>query len=245
MGYNWNWGILLQPVATGEGATYLGWILHGLALTVALTFSAWLLALVVGTAFGILRAWPSRLCDAVGAIYVSLFRNVPLIVQFFIWFFVVPEILPVAIGDWIKGITPSTQVFIVSVLALGFFTGARICEQVRAGIAALPDGQLQAAQALGLRLPQAFRLVLLPQCFRRILPPLTSEFLIISKNSAVASTIGLLELSGQARQLVDFTAQPYESFIVVTLAYIGLNIAILRLMERIQRRTRLPGLMGV
>ena len=238
MGYNWNWGVLLQPVATGEAATYLGWILHGLLLTAALTLSAWLLALFVGTAFGILRAWPSRLCDAVGATYVSL------IVQFFIWFFVVPEVLPTAVGDWIKSITPSTQVFIVSVLALGFFTGARICEQVRAGIAALPDGQVQAAQALGLTRLQTFRLVLLPQCFRRILPPLTSEFLIISKNSAVASTIGLLELSGQARQLVDFTAQPYESFIVVTLAYIGLNVVILRLMEWIQRRSRLPGMMG-
>ena len=86
--------------------------------------------------------------------------------------------------------------------------------------------------------------MLLPQCFRRILPPLTSEFLIISKNSAVASTIGLLELSGQARQLVDFTAQPYESFIVVTLAYMALNVAILRLMEGVQRRIRLPGMMG-
>ena len=168
----------------------------------------------------------------------------PLIVQFFIWFFVMPEVLPTTVGDWIKSITPSTQVFVVSVLALGFFTGARICEQVRAGLAALPPGQLRAAQALGFRLVPAFRHVLLPQCFRRILPPLTSEFLIISKNSAVASTIGLLELSGQARQLVDFPAQPYESFVVVTLAYMALNVAILRLMEGVQRRIRLPGLMG-
>lgn len=244
MGYNWNWGVLLQPVATGEGATYLGWILNGFAITAMLTVSAFALALVAGTFFGIIRAWPHRLGDTIGAAYVSLFRNVPLIVQFFIWYFVVPEALPKAIGDWIKGITPNLQFFIISVLALGFFTGARICEQVRAGILSLPSGQMQAALAIGFTVPQAFRHILLPQGFRRILPPLTSEFLIISKNSAVASTIGLLELSGQARQLVDFTAQPYESFIMVTLAYVALNFLILRFMQWITRRASLPGVMG-
>ena len=132
----------------------------------------------------------------------------------------------------------------MSVLALGFFTGARICEQVRAGIAALPRGQMQAALSVGFTLPQTFRHILLPQCFRRILPPLTSEFLIISKNSAVASTIGLLELSGQARQLVDYTAQPYESFVVVTLAYMGLNVVILKFMEWVRGRSDIPGMMG-
>lgn len=237
-------GVLLQPVATGEGATYLGWILYGLLLTAALTLAAWLLALLLGSVFGIMRAWPSRLCDAVGATYVSVFRKVPLIAQFSIWYFVSPELLPTVISDWIKSITPCVQVFLVSGLAFGFFTGARICEQVRAGIASLPFGQMQAALAIGFTLPQACCHILTPQCFRRILPPLTPEFLSISKNSAVASTIGLLELSGQAQQLVDFTAQPYESFIVVTLAYMGLNVAILRIMEWIQRRTRLPGVMG-
>lgn len=243
MAYSWNWGVLLQPVATGDPSTYLGWIVHGFFVTAMLTVAAWILALVLGTAFGILRSWPSRICDAIGATYVSIFRNVPLIVQFFIWYFVVPELLPVAWGDWIKSITPNLQFFIVSVLALGFFTAARICEQLRAGIASLPAGQLQAALAVGLTLPKALRFVILPQSFRRILPPLTSEFLIISKNSAVASTIGLLELSGQARQLVDYTAQPYESFIMVTLAYVVLNFLILRFMEWIRRRTSLPGVM--
>lgn len=244
MDYHWNWWVLFQPVATGEDATYLGWVAHGFAVTAALTVAAFILALMLGTAFGVLRAWPNRVTRSLAIVYVSLFRNVPLIVQFFIWYFVVPELVPVAIGDWIKGISPPIQFFAFSVLALGFFTGARICEQVRAGIAALPPGQLNAGLSVGFTLAQTFRYILLPQTFRRILPPLTSEFLIISKNSAVASTIGLLELSGQARQLVDYTAQPYESFIVVTLAYVLLNLVILRFMGWIMRLVRLPGTMG-
>ncbi len=101
---------------------------------------AWILALASGTLFGILRTLPGRLPRAVGTTYVSVFRNVPLIVQFFIWYFVVPEILPTSVGDWIKGIEPNLQFFIVSVFALGIYTGSRICEQLRAGVEALPGG---------------------------------------------------------------------------------------------------------
>lgn len=244
MNYHWNWSVLLQPVATGENATYLEWIVDGFFVTFGLTVCAWILALAVGTFFGVLRTWPNRASQAVGTVYVSICRNIPLIVQFFIWYFVVPEILPTPVGDWIKGIAPPIQFFVVSVCALGVYTGSRICEQLRAGILALPRGQKSAALAVGFTLPQVYRYIILPQVFRRIMPPLTSEFLIISKNSAVASTIGLLELSRQAQQLVDFTAQPYESFIVVTLAYVFMNFLILRFMGWVRKRSSLPGLMG-
>lgn len=241
--YRWNWGVLLQPVATGEPTTYLGWLLSGFLNTAVLTLLAFALALAVGSMFGIARTLPSRVARGAGAAYVSMFRNVPLIVQFFVWYFVVPELLPAAAGNWIKSLPPHTQFFAVSVFALGVYTGSRICEQVRAGIQAISGGQRNAALAMGLTLPQTYHHVLLPVAFRTILPPLTSEFLIISKNSAVASTIGLLELSGQARQLVDYTAQPYESFVFVTLAYVALNFAIIRLMAWIRSRAYVPGLL--
>jgi glutamate/aspartate transport system permease protein len=244
MDYRWNWAVLLQPVATGEHSTYLGWLLTGFANTAMLTGCAWVLALLLGSCFGILRTVPSRGLRALGTAYVSVFRNVPLIVQFFTWYFVVPELLPTALGDSLKSAPPFTQFFTVSVLALGFYTGSRICEQVRAGIEYLPRGQVQAGMAMGFTLAQTYRHVLLPVTFRTILAPLTSEFLIISKNSAVASTIGLLELSGQARQLVDYTAQPYESFICVTVGYITLNFMIIRLMGFVRNRTRVPGFLG-
>lgn len=244
MNYHWNWSVLLQQVATGENSTYLGWIVHGFLITALLTLVAWVLALTVGTAFGVMRTLPGRWPRLIGMTYVSIFRNVPLIVQFFIWYFVVPELLPKAMGDAIKGADPTFQFFVTSVFALGVYTGSRICEQLRAGIQALAKGQVQAALAVGFTRAQMYRHIILPQVFRRILPPLTSEFLIISKNSAVASTIGLLELSGQARQLVDYTAQPYESFITVTLAYVILNFMIVQVMSWIRRSSARPGLMG-
>ena len=244
MNYHWNWPILLQEVATGENSTYLGWIVHGFLITAALTLLAWIIALIFGTLFGVMRTLPGRVPRFIGMGYVSIFRNVPLIVQFFIWYFVVPELLPRSMGDAIKSIDPAIQFFVTSVFALGVYTGSRICEQLRAGIQALDKGQVQAARAVGFTAAQTYRHIILPQVFRRILPPLTSEFLIISKNSAVSSTIGLLELSGEARQLVDYTAQPYESFIMVTMAYVILNVVILQLMSWVRRLTARPGLMG-
>ncbi len=240
MPYHWNWGIFLSPVPSGD-ATYLGWLLSGLRATLALSLAAWLLALALGTAVGVLRTWPGRVLPGLAAAYVEVFRNVPLLVQLFVWYFVLPELLPDAAGGAVKRMNPAIQQFLASALCLGLFTSARIAEQVRAGIQSLPPGQRAAGLALGLTLPQTYRHVLLPMAFRIVVPPLTSELLNVFKNSAVCSTIGLLELAAQGRQLVDYTAQPYESFIAVTLLYLLLNAAAMLIMRRVERRTRVPG----
>lgn len=244
MTYDWNWAILLQPVATGEGTTYLGWLIDGFIVTTELTLAGWVVALGLGTLFGVMRTLPGRIPRIIGTAYVTIFRNIPLIVQFFIWYYVVPQLLPSALGDSIKHIRPLLQFFLFSVLALGVYTGARLCEQVRAGIQALRRDQINAGLAMGLSLAQTYRYIVLPQVFRRILGPLTSEFLIISKNSAIASTIGLMGLSAQAVRLVEYTAHSYEPFILVTLAYFLLNGLMLLLMRAIRRYTARPGLMG-
>ena len=240
MGYHWNWGIFLAQVPSG-GTSYLGWMLSGLMTTLALSLSAWIIALVIGSAMGVLRTVPSRWLSGIGALYVELFRNIPLLVQLFIWYFVLPELLPERLGNAYKEINPLLQQFTAAMICLGLFTGARVCEQVRSGIDSLPRGQKLAGLALGLSGPQTYRYVLLPMAFRIIVPPLTSEFLNIFKNSAVASTIGLLELAAQGRQLVDYTAQPYESFIAVTLTFMLLNALIMSLMHRLEARVRVPG----
>jgi glutamate/aspartate transport system permease protein len=243
-GYHWNWGVFLSPVSTGEPTTYLGWLISGLWNTVAVSLAAWVIALVVGASMGMLRTVPNRFLAGIGTVYVAVFRNIPLIVQFFIWYFVLPEILPKGLGDWFKQLPPTLQFYWSSILCLGLFTAARVCEQVRSGINALPRGQRAAGLAMGLTLPQVYRFVLMPVALVIIVPPLTSEFLNVFKNSAVASTIGLLELSGQARQLVDYTAQPYESFIAVTLAYAAINLVVMFFMRWIEKKTRLPGYIG-
>jgi len=241
--YHWNWGVFLSPTADGE-STYLGWLLSGLEWTLALSLSAWLAALLLGTLFGTLRTVPKRWLALLGAAYVEVFRNTPLLVQLFTWYFVLPELLPPAWGNAVKQMDPLLQQFLAAWLCLACFTGARVAEQVRAGIESLPRGQKAAALALGLTLPQAYRHVLLPISFRIIVPPLTSEFLNIFKNSAVASTVGLIELSRQAQQLVDYTAQPYEAFIAVTLLYALINVLVMLLMRRIETRSRVPGYIG-
>ena len=243
MNYQWNWGILLAPSAAGDGS-YLGWLASGLGMTLALSLSAWLIALALGSVMGVLRTVPHKGLSGFAAAYVELFRNIPLLVQLFIWYFVLPELLPGGLGDAFKQLNPVAQQFLAAMVALGFFTSARVCEQVRAGINSLPRGQKNAGLAMGFTLPQTYRHVLVPMAFRLVVPPLTSEFLNVFKNSAVCSTIGLLELAAQGRQLVDYTAQPYESFLAVTLAYLAINVAVMALMRRVETVTRVPGYIG-
>ena len=233
--------IFFTPVPTGE-TTYLGWLLAGLRTTIALSLASWVLALALGTMLGIFRTVPNRPLRAFAGAYVEVFRNVPLLAQLFIWYFVVPEIVPG--GHWFKSIDPFVQAFLTSMACLALFTAARVCEQVRAGIEALPRGQKSAGLALGLTLPQTYRFVLLPMAARLIVPPLTSEMVNIFKNSAVCSTIGLLELAAQGRQLVDYTAHAYESFFAVTVLYLLVNAVILVVMRAVESRTRVPGYLG-
>jgi glutamate/aspartate transport system permease protein len=240
MGYHWNWGVFFSRVPSGE-TTYFFWFVEGLKWTVAISTTAWIIALFLGALLGVLRTVPNRALSGIAATYVEIFRNIPLLVQLFIWYFVVPELLPESIGGAIKNSPPLLQQFVAGTACLGLFTAARVCEQVRSGIGALARGQQNAGLAMGLSLPQTYRYVLLPMAFRIVIPPLTSEFLNVFKNSAVVSTIGLVELSRQAQQLVDYTAQPYEAFIAVTLAYLMLNVVIMFSMRWVEQRTRVPG----
>lgn len=243
MSYHWNWAVFLAPAASGD-TTYLGWMLAGLKMTVTLSLSAWVMALALGSIMGVLRTVPNRWLSGFATAYVELFRNIPLLVQLFIWYFVLPELLPVGVGNAFKQMDPTFQQFLSAMICLGFFTSARICEQVRAGIGSLPPGQKNAGLAMGFTLPQTYRFVLVPMAFRLIVPPLTSEFLNIFKNSAVCSTIGLLELAAQGRQLVDYTAQSYESFIAVTVLYLLINVIVMLVARQVEERTRVPGYIG-
>jgi glutamate/aspartate transport system permease protein len=237
--YHWNWGIFFSP--TGTGQTYVGWLVSGLGLTVALGLVAWVVALVLGTMVGIARTVPNRWMHAIAGAYVEILRNVPLMVQLFTAYFVIPELLPHDLGVAVKRMNPVAQQFAAAALCLGLYTSARIAEQVRSGIDSLAGHSRSAALALGLTLAQAYRYVLVPLAFRVILPPLSSEFMTVFKNSAVASMIGLLELAAQGRQLVDYTSQPYEAFIAVTALYLVLNLSALRLMRFVEAKTGVPG----
>ncbi|HEY8249084.1 MAG TPA: amino acid ABC transporter permease [Burkholderiales bacterium] len=243
MGYNWNWKVLLETEPGGTG-TYLQYLIVGLGWTLVTALAAWIIALAIGALVGTLRTTPYPWVVRAGNLYVEIFRNIPLIVQMFLWFFVMPELLPQALGDWIKQMPPPWGSFIPAVLCLGIFTSVRIAEQVRAGINSLPRGQSMAGTALGLTLGQSYRYVVLPQAFRIILPPLTSESMNIIKNSSVALTIGLLELTGRARAMQEFSFRVFEAFATATVIYLLTNLVVVLLMRGLERKVRVPGLIG-
>jgi glutamate/aspartate transport system permease protein len=238
MHYNWNWQIFWEesPEATG---TYMDTLLSGLIWTLSTALSAWLIALAIGIAIGTVRTLPGKWTMRLANAYIELFRNIPLLVQMFLWYFVVPELLPEALGNWLKALPNAA--FVTAVISLGLFTSARVAVQVAAGIGSLPSGQKQAGIALGFTLRQTYRHILLPQALRIIIPPLTNEFLNVIKNSAVALTIGLMELTARARSMQEFSFQVFEAFTAATLIYVTVNICVVALMHVVEKKTALPG----
>ncbi|OGA56223.1 MAG: glutamate ABC transporter permease [Betaproteobacteria bacterium RIFCSPLOWO2_12_FULL_67_28] len=243
MNYPWNWKIFFDAEPGGTG-TYLQYLIVGLGWTIATALAAWVIALVVGAIVGTVRTTPLRWAVRLGNAYVEIFRNVPLIVQMFLWFFVMPELVPTGIGDAIKQMPPPWGSYVPAVLCLGIYTSVRVAEQVRAGIGSLSRGQSMAGTALGLTLPQTYRYVLLPMAVRIVLPPLTSEFMNIVKNSSVALTIGLLELTGRARAMQEFSFQVFEAFAAATLIYLLTNLVVVLGMRALEAKVRVPGFIG-
>jgi glutamate/aspartate transport system permease protein len=236
--YHWNWHIFFDQDPSGAG-TYLDMLLSGLALTIETALCAWIIALALGSVVGVLRTLPSNAASMVGFVWVEFFRNMPLLVQLFIWFFVLPELLPPSWGLWLKQMPHAP--FYTAAIGIGLFMSARVAEQTRAGIGSLPRGQKLAATALGLTTAQTYRYVLLPMAFRIIMPPLTSEFLSTIKNTSVAITIGLIELTAAARSMQEFSFQVFEAFTAATVLYLLVNIVVVIAMRLLERAIAIPG----
>lgn len=242
MNYHWNWGVFFQETPEG-GTFYWEILLSGLGWTLAVSVVAWLIAMIAGSVIGTLRTTQNRWLTAIGHCWVELFRNIPLLVQMFLWYFVIPEFVP-PLKRWMVSTEPVYAQFISAVLCLGLFTSARIAEQVRAGIQSLPRGQRLAGMALGLTPLQIYRHILLPEAFRIILPPLTSETMNLIKNSSIALTIGLAELTFRARELGEYTFSFFEAFTAATLVYVIISMTANRVMARVERLVAVPGLIA-
>jgi len=241
--YNWHWKVLFEMEPGGTGS-YLHYLLVGLAWTLVTALAAWVLALAIGALVGTLRTTPLKWAVRIGNLYVEIFRNVPLIVQMFLWFFVLPELMPKGIGDWMKQMPPPWGSYVPAVVCLGIFTSVRVAEQVRAGINSLPRGQRMAGIAMGLTETQTYVTVILPQDLRIILPPLTSEFMNVIKNSSVALTIGLLELTGRARAMQEFSFRVFEAVTAATVIYLLTNLIVVLAMRALEKKVRVPGLIA-
>ncbi len=239
MGFNLDWSVYFQELPEG-GVFYWEMIVSGLGWTLALAACAWVIAMALGVAVGTIRTTDSRALVALGNAWVELFRNIPLLVQMFLWYFVLPEFIP-PLKRWVVNAEPAHAQFLAAMLCLGLFTSARIAEQVRAGIQSLPRGQRLASQALGLTQAQAYRHVLLPMALRIVIPPLTSETMNLIKNTSIALTIGLAELTFRTREMGEYTFRYFEAFTAATLIYVAIALAANRVMALVERRTAIPG----
>ena len=230
---SWDWKVFLQD--NGGGQTYLNWMMSAWGWTLMVSGLSLVVALVVGSIMGIFRTTPVKSLVWLGNAWTEVFRNIPLLVQIFLWYHVIPSIFKPL---------QSVPDFIAVVIALGFFTSARISEQVRAGIQALPRGQRYAGLAMGLTLPQTYRFVLLPMAFRIVIPPLTSESMNIIKNSSVAFAVSISELTFFAMQAQEETSRGVEIYLAVTFLYFISAFAVNRVAAVIEKKVQVPGMIG-
>jgi glutamate/aspartate transport system permease protein len=229
----WDWQVFLQD--TGGGQTYFQWLMSAWGWTLSVSLLALAVALAVGSMIGILRTVPNKWLSTFGEAWTELFRNIPLLVQLFLWYHVLPSIFLSLRA------VPS---FLLVVFGLGVFTSARIAEQVKAGILSLPKGQRYAGLAMGLTLPQVYRYVLMPMAFRIVIPPLTSESMNIIKNSSVAFAVSIAELTFFAQQAAEETSRGVEIYLAVSLLYFVSAFAINRIAMVIEHKLQVPGMMG-
>lgn len=231
-----------QTYDTGASCAepYFDWLVSGLSWTVIVACFAWVIAFSLGSVIGVARTVKNPVVRAIATAYVEFFRNVPLLVQMFIWFFVVPELLPEDAGRWLKRDLPLPEYW-TAIVCLGMYHASRTAEQVRAGIESIPQGQTYAGLAMGLTRVQVYRYVLLPVSYRIIIPPLTSDFMGIFKNSSVALTIGVLELTAQSRQIAEYTFNIFEVFTVTTLLYMMVTLIVVTVMRFVESKVRIPG----
>ena len=234
MNYQLDWSVLW----TGQSG---GWLLQGVLTTLQIFVLGLALAVILGILSGALRTVPFAPLRWLASGSVEFFRNVPLLVWMFFWYFGVPPLLPQIVQEWLF---EHSVEFWAGVFALGVYHGARFSEVMRAGIQSIPKTQLEAALSTGLTVAQAYRLIIIPIALRLIIPPATNETLNLLKNSSVALTIGVAELTFQTRQIETYTAKAFEALVAGTLIYLLLCLTISTILAYVERRVAIPGMIA-
>src|SRR5215471_11310958 len=232
MTYNFDWSVLWR----GQSGL---WLLQGLITTIEISAIAWLLAVTLGIFSGALRTASIAPLRWLASSYIEFFRNVPLLVWMFFWYFAVPPLLPDPVRNWLFD---HGAEFWAGCFALGVYHGARFSEVIRSGIQSIPKTQFEAALSTGLTALQAYRLIIIPIALRLIVPPITNESLNLLKNSSMALTIGVAELTFQTRQIETYTARAFEALTAGTVIYLVLCLTVAALMAWVERRVAIPGM---
>ncbi len=243
LAYDFRWSILWEP-------PYADMLLDGIRMTLVVSPIAWGLACMLGVAVAVCRTAPWRLPRALGTAYVEFFRNTPLLVQLFFWYFGVPQLLPPTAQNWLNsvnvpllGLTLNVEVWTL-IVGLAIYTASRVAETLRAGIQSLPRQQTEAGLSTGLSRLQLYRYVILPQAVRLMLPSLTTEFLTTYKNSSLGITIGVAEMTFATRQIDAYTFKGLEAATAVTVLYLAISLTIAGIMAIVERATAIPGMIA-
>ena len=227
MALNFDLNSLFEPALLSD-EPWWSYILGGAGWTVALMLTSFALALVLGIIVGTLRTSQNKFLSTICEVWIETFRNIPLIVH---WY-----------KDWMNTVDPVYSQFLTAFICMGFFTSSRVAEQVRAGIASVPKGLPNAAKALGFTPIQTYAYVILPLAMRLIVPPLTSEAMNLVKNTAVALTIGLPELTMRANEMGENTFQFFAAYIWATIIYIVIALIVNNVMRVVEKKSAVPGL---
>jgi glutamate/aspartate transport system permease protein len=235
LAYKFDWSVLWrQP--------YGDWMLHGIWLTLQLGFLAWIIALTLGIFIGSLRASPWRWLRFLSTAYVEVLRNIPFLVQLFFWYYAGPMLFGKTLQFKINAISGLN--YYVAIIALGLYTASRVAEHVRAGFASIGQGQYQAVLSTGMTHFQMYRYVIIPHALRLIIPPLTTEFLTIFKNSSIAMTISVAETTFASYKIDSDTFHGLEATTGAMLVYLVLGIIVVKIMGVIESRYKIPGLVS-
>ncbi len=212
----------------------VGILLQGLWLTLKVSVLAIILGVVIGLFAGLARISANPAFKWSAITYVELIRGSPLLVQIFIWYFVLGTVVNTLLARNDIGQLPPIW---FGIAALAFFTGAYVAEIVRAGIQSIHRGQMEAARSLGMSYPQAMRYVILPQALRRILPPLAGQFISLIKDSSLLGIIAIRELTKATREVVTTSLQPFELWFVCAILYLVLTFTLSMAVQYLERRT--------
>ena len=235
LAYDFDWSVLWRH-------PYGVWLLKGLALTIFIGITAWIIALSIGITIGTLRITQYRVLRFIGTAYVEILRNIPLLVQMFFWFYAGPMLFGETLGREINRIS-GLNIY-VSIFGLGLYTASRVAEHVRAGFASIGRDQYQAVLSTGMSQVQMYRYVIIPYALRLIIPPLSTEFLTVFKNTSIVMTIGVAELTFQSYQIDADTFHGLESTTGAMIIYFLLGMTVVKFMNLVEKKYKIEGLVG-
>jgi polar amino acid transport system permease protein len=228
--YRFDWAI----VTSGK---YFEWLVSGVKITLELSLVSIALSFILGLIIAVMRMSNVRPIRWFSHGYLEFFRNTPLLVQLFFWYFGSYKILPKVINDWLNSMSFE---FAAAVIGLSIYTSAFIAEDIRSGVRSIPKEQMEAARSSGFSYIRSMLYIILPQAVRITIPPLINQFLNLTKNSSLAMTIGVAELMYQARQVESYTFKGFEAFSAATVVYVGLSFTITGLMTLYDRKVLQP-----